>query len=136
EKLVIYQFDSHAQTFRLRQVTGLEPPPAGDPNVHNITLADLGLSADDPLFNTEAPWHLSLPPHLAAWFGAADCYVWPLRARGDVLGALVVEASPLLGRRLTILNGIAHQLAMAMENARLAREVALQERLERELEVG
>jgi sigma-B regulation protein RsbU (phosphoserine phosphatase) len=41
-----------------------------------------------------------------------------------------------LGRRLTILNGIAYQLAMAMENSRLTREVAQQERLERELEVG
>jgi phosphoserine phosphatase RsbU/P len=40
------------------------------------------------------------------------------------------------GRRLSILNGIAHQLALAMENARLAKNVALQERTEREMEVG
>jgi len=50
----------------------------------------------------------------------------------------VVEHVPLnvLGRRLSILDGIAHQLSLAMENARLAREVALQQRLERDVEVA
>jgi sigma-B regulation protein RsbU (phosphoserine phosphatase) len=52
------------------------------------------------------------------------------------LGALVTETVPDLGRRLNILDGIAYQVAMAMENARLAREVVQQERLEREMEVG
>jgi sigma-B regulation protein RsbU (phosphoserine phosphatase) len=39
-------------------------------------------------------------------------------------------------RRMSILSGIAHQLSLAMENARLAREVTLRERMEREMELG
>jgi serine phosphatase RsbU (regulator of sigma subunit) len=136
DKLAIYQYDAQTQTFRLRQAAGLDQPGLTSAAAHNITVSDLGLDPEDPLFSSEAPWHLSLPDGLADWFGATECYVWPLRARDEVLGALVVEAGPLLGRRQTILNGIAHQLAMAMENARLTREVALQERLEREMEVG
>lgn len=136
DQLAIYQFDPQARAFWLRQAAGLDEPPDRGPIPLSIVLDDLGLQADDPLFDTEPPWRLRLPERLTEWFGSQECFVWPLRARGDVLGVLVVQAAPLLGRRLTILNGIAHQLAMAMENARLAREVAAQERLERELEVA
>ncbi|MCC7358181.1 MAG: GAF domain-containing protein [Anaerolineales bacterium] len=136
DKLAVYQYDAPAGAFRLRQVAGLERPADSAAAALNISLGDLGLLADDPLFASEVPWRLRVPPQLLAWFGAPDCFVWPLRANGEVLGALVVEANELMGRRLTIMNGIAYQLAMAMENARLAREVAQQERLERELEVG
>jgi sigma-B regulation protein RsbU (phosphoserine phosphatase) len=136
DRLAIYQYDAAVGVFRLRQLAGLDLAGADRAEAVNIHLADLGLGPEDPLFNSEPPWPLLLPQTLAGWFGSPECYIWPLRARGDVLGALVVEARPLLGRRLTILNGIAYQLAMAMENARLAHEVALQQRLERELEVG
>ncbi|MEP7359351.1 MAG: GAF domain-containing protein, partial [Anaerolineales bacterium] len=136
EKIGIYQYDVLAGAFRLRNVTGLDRPAAAALADRLIALADLGIAPDDELLTSAAPWHITLPAWLAQLFGRPDCYVWPLRARGDVLGALVTEALPMLGRRLTILNGIAYQLAMAMENARLTREVAQQERLERELEVG
>ena len=136
EQIAIYQHDPLAGAFRLRQVTGLDHDAAAALQERAITLTDLGLATDDPLLNTDPPWRLALPPDLAALFGRPDCSIWPLRARGHILGALVTDPQPLLGRRLAILNGIAYQLAMAMENARLTREVAQQERLERELEVG
>jgi serine phosphatase RsbU (regulator of sigma subunit) len=136
DKLLIYQWESPAQAFRARQVVGLERAGTAALMARPVTLADLGLAENDPLFEQPAPWALQLPERLGVVFGGRRCYVWPLRARGDVLGALVVDENPMLGRRLTIMNGIAYQVAMAMENARLAREVALQERLERELEVG
>jgi sigma-B regulation protein RsbU (phosphoserine phosphatase) len=136
ERIGIYQYDSGAEAFRLRHVTGLDRPAADALAGRLIALHDLGLAPEDEMLTSAAPWHITLPTWLAQLFGRPDCYVWPLRARDEVLGALVTEALPLLGRRLTILNGIAYQLAMAMENSRLMREVALQERLERELEVG
>jgi sigma-B regulation protein RsbU (phosphoserine phosphatase) len=136
ERIAIYQYERTAHTFRLRQVTGLEHDAAARLQEKSIVLADLGLARDDPLLESQPPWHLHLPVGLAALFGRDQCSVWPLGARGDILGALVTESVPDLGRRLTILDGIAHQLAMAMENARLTREVAQQGRLERELEVG
>ncbi|MBI4631854.1 MAG: GAF domain-containing protein [Chloroflexi bacterium] len=83
-----------------------------------------------------AALHTTLPPDLASAFGCDQGMVWSLWARGELLGALVVEQGHALGKRLQILDGIAHQLSMAMENARLAREVAVQQRLEREMEVG
>jgi serine phosphatase RsbU (regulator of sigma subunit)/putative methionine-R-sulfoxide reductase with GAF domain len=64
----------------------------------------------------------------------------PLRARGDIVGALLVDrgADELLlsQRRLNILNGIAGQVAVAIENLRLMREVAVQQLLEKELNVA
>jgi sigma-B regulation protein RsbU (phosphoserine phosphatase) len=79
-----------------------------------------------------------LPGLLAECFETERAMVWPLRARGGLLGALMVQYVPLpvLGRRLSILDGIAHQLALALENARLAREVVLQHKLERDIELG
>jgi serine phosphatase RsbU (regulator of sigma subunit) len=95
----------------------------------------LGVIPTEELLQREVPWRLELPPDLAQAFGQPACNAWPLRARGDVLGVLAVEVVPMAGR-LGILNGIAYQLAMAMENARLGTELAQQQRLERELEVG
>ncbi|MGQ0601191.1 MAG: GAF domain-containing protein [Anaerolineales bacterium] len=76
------------------------------------------------------------PERLARAFGSELVRVWPLWARGELFGALVVEHGGELGRRLSILNGIAQQLAVAMENAALVHELAAQQRLERELELG
>jgi sigma-B regulation protein RsbU (phosphoserine phosphatase) len=136
DRFGIYQYDRAIGAFRLRQITGLDREAAARAQAKLVHLADLGLAADDPRLQAPPPWHLKLPPELAALFGREQCSIWPLSARGDILGALVTEALPELGRRQTILDGIAHQLAMAMENERLTGDVAQQERLERELEVG
>jgi phosphoserine phosphatase RsbU/P len=136
EKLAIYQWDDASRGFLLREVSGLERPAATALGELAVTPAQLGLASDDPVFNSDVPWQLPVPPSLAELFGCDRVCVWPLRPREAVLGALVVDAVPMLERRLAIMNGIAHQLAMAMENARLMRDVAEQERLERELEVG
>jgi sigma-B regulation protein RsbU (phosphoserine phosphatase) len=136
DRIAIYQYDRVIGAFRLRQITGLDREAAARLLDKVIVLDDLGLARDDPLLGSPPPWHLTLPAELAALFGRDQCSVWPLVARGDILGALVTESLPELGRRQAILDGIAHQLAMAMENARLTREVAQQMRLERELEVG
>ena len=133
DRVVIYQWDAAAQTFRASQVMGLSQSSAGDLAHWSAGAADLGLENTEP---TARAFSVTLPERLARLMGIETCMVWPLWARGDLLGALVVEAVHPLGRRLSILNGIAHQLAVAMESARLAREVAQQQRLERELEVS
>ncbi|HML22235.1 MAG TPA: GAF domain-containing protein [Aggregatilinea sp.] len=64
----------------------------------------------------------------------------PLIARGHLVGAMLVDHPALGGsidqRRLNILTGIAHQTALALENARLQAEATAAERIERELEVA
>jgi len=64
----------------------------------------------------------------------------PLVARGQQVGAMLVDhpalGGPIDRRRLNILSGIAHQTALALENARLQAEATTAERIERELEVA
>jgi phosphoserine phosphatase RsbU/P len=81
-----------------------------------------------------------LPPILQRLFESPALLGLPLVARGHQVGAMIVDHPALGGsidqRRLNILNGIAHQTALALENARLIAEAAAAERLERELEVA
>jgi sigma-B regulation protein RsbU (phosphoserine phosphatase) len=65
---------------------------------------------------------------------------FPLTSKGDLLGIMVVDyAGPehrSTERLMTILSGIAGQAAIAVENDRLLREAAEQERMRQELEVA
>jgi sigma-B regulation protein RsbU (phosphoserine phosphatase) len=82
-----------------------------------------------------------LPPILHRVFDSPTLLGLPLIARGHLVGAMLVDHPALGGnaidqRRLNILNGIAHETALALENARLQAEASAAERLERELEVA
>jgi len=81
-----------------------------------------------------------LPPALQDLFESPTILGLPLVARGHLVGAMLVDHPALGGqidaRRQSILNGIAHQTALALENARLQAEASAAERLERELEVA
>jgi len=88
-----------------------------------------GIGADCPL-----------PPMLQKIFESPALLGLPLIARGHIVGAMLVDHPALGGqvdqRRLNILSGIAHQTALAVENARLLAEASAAERMERELEVA
>ncbi len=64
----------------------------------------------------------------------------PMASKGDLLGTMLVDyAGPehrSTQRLMAILSGIAGQAAMAVENDRLLREAAEQERMKQELEVA
>ncbi len=81
-----------------------------------------------------------LPPPLAAFPPQGEYMALPLRAKGQVLGALVtleMEGNRRLAtHRRTILTGIANYAAMAIENARLYQQTLQQERLRREIELA
>lgn len=130
ERVAIYRWLPEQEMFRPGRCVGF----TCDAAELAATAAELEI---DPLTPTTHS-HLvyALPERLARGFGTNIVRVWPLWARGELFGALVVEHIGELGRRLNILNGIAHQLSMAMESERLAREVAQQQRLEREMELG
>jgi len=72
--------------------------------------------------------------------GTLSILALPLSAKGKVLGAMLVDyvGAPehFAERWMNILTGIANQTAIAIENTRLYRQEAEQERLERELEVA
>ncbi len=82
-----------------------------------------------------------LPSTLQKLFEIPALIGLPLVARGHLVGAMLVDHPGLDGgamdqRRLNILSGIAHQTALALENARLQAEASAVERMERELEVA
>lgn len=130
ERVAIYRWLPDQQLFRPVQCVGFNATTAE----LSATAADLEI---DPLLpSTQTRLVYALPERLARGFGAEMVRVWPLWARGELFGALAVEHTGELGRRLNILNGIAHQLSMAMESETLAHEVAQQQRLEREMELG
>jgi serine phosphatase RsbU (regulator of sigma subunit) len=136
DRLVIYRWDGATKLFHANQVTGLKKENAALIRRNPWTADDFEI---DPTANTTLPaFQLDLDESQAAIFECSKVMVWPLWARGDLLGALMVEYVPLevLGRRLTILDGIAHQLSLAMDSARLEREVALQHKLERDVEMA
>ncbi|HHX64734.1 MAG TPA: SpoIIE family protein phosphatase, partial [Chloroflexi bacterium] len=63
----------------------------------------------------------------------------PLRAYDRLMGALLVghaDPSPISGRRMNILTGIAHQAALAIETDRLYQRTVHQERLQHEIDLA
>jgi sigma-B regulation protein RsbU (phosphoserine phosphatase) len=82
----------------------------------------------------------ALPPLLHRLFESPTLLGLPLLARGHLVGAMLVDHPALGGtidaHRQSILSGIAHQTAMALENIRLQADASAAERLERELEVA
>jgi serine phosphatase RsbU (regulator of sigma subunit)/signal transduction protein with GAF and PtsI domain len=82
-------------------------------------------------------------PHLARRTSAAghgSFLMLPVSIRGDVVGMMGVDCSGpvqrITQRRMGILNGIANQVGIAVENHRLLEEAAEQERMKKELEVA
>ena len=136
DRVIIYRWDVSAQLFHAGQLSGFKKDNAALIKRTPWTAADFEI---DPATNVTLPaFQLKLTDSQIALFECTRAMVWPLWARGDLLGVLLVEFVPLqvLGRRLSILDGIAHQLSLAMDNARLEREVALQHKLERDVEMA
>lgn len=77
---------------------------------------------------------------MASVLSQGELLILPVSLRGEVAGLMAVDCSAPLRRfterRLSILSGIAGQVAVAVENDRLLRESAEQERLKQELEVA
>jgi len=64
----------------------------------------------------------------------------PLLIKNDIFGVLLVQEAPgglrFRARRLDIINGIAQQAALAIQNDRLQEEMVVRERLETEVELA
>ena len=87
-----------------------------------------------------APAGYAAPDRLLRALQLESPLALPLRARGDIVGMLVVDrgAADLLinQRRLNILSGIAGQSAIAIENVHLIADLAARRLLEKELDVA
>jgi phosphoserine phosphatase RsbU/P len=90
---------------------------------------------------TATYYTIDLPHWLKKVLGQRQAKAFPLNARGQMVGMMVVALSDKNGRslsprRLNILNGIAHQAATAVVNNHLYQEAAERQRLEQELNVA
>ncbi|MBL8056781.1 MAG: SpoIIE family protein phosphatase, partial [Anaerolineales bacterium] len=130
ERAAVFRWQPEREDFQLVQRVGLT---LGENASLSAPAEALGLNAFAPGAAADL---CRLTGALAEAFGGELAMVWPLWARRDLRGALVVAHVGGLGRRRSILDGIAHQLAMAMENAALAAELTQQQRIEREMELG
>lgn len=95
----------------------------------------------DGLSPTGTYYAIQLPDWLEKVLGTEQAFAFPLNARGQLVGAMVIgsmmeNGQSLSTRRLNILTGVAHQAATAVVNNHLYREAAERNRLERELDVA
>ncbi|MCB8980298.1 MAG: SpoIIE family protein phosphatase [Ardenticatenaceae bacterium] len=144
ESCIILIWDDERQQFQPGPSFGINEMGRG-------LLATLALDQDefedisprmaDGLSPTGTYYVIQLPDWLEKVLGTEQAFAFPLNARGDLVGAMVVGAlmengRSLSTRRLNILTGIAHQAATAVVNHHLYQEAAARNRLERELDVA
>lgn len=102
---------------------------------------DITPKSADALSPTGTYYVIRLPEWLEKVLGTEQAFAFPLNARGQLVGAMVIGSQmengrTLSTRRLNILTGIAHQAATAVVNHHLYQEAAERNRLERELDVA
>ncbi len=93
------------------------------------------------LVSTGDYYGIQLPDWMVKVLHTQSAYLFPLNARGNLVGSLIVGASGengylLSSRRLNILTGVAHQAATAVVNHQLYKEAARRSQLEQELAVA
>ncbi len=151
DRCIIYLKDEKETLFRPAQVYGVAREIAPQLMARSYESGDFPLldavRERDELVNVKsrADWEELIPPSFIAHFspherGGALLAV-PLSVKGDVMGAMVTGADRDTGdgfdeRQMEIITGVAQQTAMAVQNARLQREMTERERLERELQLA
>lgn len=100
-------------------------------------LADLHLEPSSlgiqPPYESETPAPISLPAPLVEALGAQNATAVTLSDGTSLLGLLLLEGQEQIGRRLSLLAGIGHQISLRLENTRLVEEAAARRSLEREI---
>jgi sigma-B regulation protein RsbU (phosphoserine phosphatase) len=151
ECCIVFLWDDAESIFRPAQAYGVSR------DAHAALLAQRYAPGDFPLLDDlrerdspvvhalDTPGAGWIPPDFIAHFplasgGSGSLLAVPLSVKGDLLGVMVLEEvhAPRRsrGRWLEIINGIAHQAALAVQSDLLQQEMAERERLERELQLA
>jgi len=154
-RCALFLWNEADQRYRLTQSVGFRPDPtpaetASAGLASSYALAEFALLDSarerDELVIWDRDSADSIPSTLAALIGqdeeeaSPSLIAAPLSVVGEVLGVMLVEearGSPTLGdRRLELLEGIAGQAALAVQNDRLLRDRAERESFERDLQLA
>lgn len=142
---LILVWDEDREAFYAGPSYGLSKMGKGLLTVHEIELGEFLTVRERPadfLTPTATYYALTLPRWLATSMGTKTAHAFPLNARGNRVGLMLVggrvgdNGRSFSIRRLNILNGIAHQAATAVVNNHLYKEAAERDRLEQELNVA
>lgn len=109
-------------------------------DVELTELPGLAQWGDTPTTSESSHYKIQGPAWLETTMDTSQVYLFPLNARGRMVGAMLVglqtAVSRFSTRRLNILTGIAHQAATAVVNNQLYQESAERDRLAQELKVA
>lgn len=152
ERVVLYLWDEDRQVYWPAQHYGLkpgdEPIAPSELAVGTFPLLDAARQQNrlvvHPLKPRTRPrsWLRARPSveNEAPLNGERLLMALPISIRSDLYGVLVVEESDggrrFRARRIEIITGIAQQIALAIQNDRLQREMVLRERLETEVQLA
>ncbi len=123
--LLVYRLGDDGETLHLLHAVGAE-------EVADATLPLQALALDPDLADARRR-NWTLPDALAAGLGQSTALVYPLRARGELRGVLLAPSADDTGPRSAVLDGLARQLALALESAALRDHIMAQRQLEREV---
>jgi serine phosphatase RsbU (regulator of sigma subunit)/putative methionine-R-sulfoxide reductase with GAF domain len=144
ESAVILIWDAEKELFHAGPSYGLNEMQRGLLETLELSREEFQALTDatlEDLRPTGDYYGIYLPDWLGKVMGTSAAYLFPLQARGNLVGALLAGIEPengrgLSSRRLNILTGVAHQAATAVVNHQLYQEAAERSRLEQELGVA
>jgi serine phosphatase RsbU (regulator of sigma subunit) len=140
---VVLIWDDEGQCYRAGPSHGISEMAYGTLESFDIDLKEFPLLEKQELERAgpdSAYYTFKLPAWMSTVLGSSTAGIFPLRARGRLVGVLVVgptkSGQPLSGRRLNIVIGIAQQAAIAVVNDHLYRESAERNRMDQELDMA
>jgi serine phosphatase RsbU (regulator of sigma subunit) len=130
ERVAIYEWDRRGQCFRVAQAVGFTVAESEMIEAIAIVPAEIGLSVN--IIGTRNN-EIILPPALQPAFASKRVLAYALWSRDELQGLMLVSGGSDSPHRRPVLDGVAGQLALALEGAALQAEIAVQGQLEREI---
>ncbi len=123
--------DEASGLLRLGPASGLNRPAFEQLGRLRLEPSDFGLAPPYP--DTETATEIELPTSVQQTVSETDAVIFALSDGQRLVGVLMVGGPSKGPSRRSLLTGIAHQISLRIENARLIEEAAAQRSLEREL---
>jgi serine phosphatase RsbU (regulator of sigma subunit) len=118
-------------TLRPTAMAGLRPTHKAEAGALRFDPGDFGIQP--PIRESDRPITMPVPDGLVKMIGAREAYVFRLSDGEQLLGLLLTDASAGTEEAEALIAGIAHQISLRLENARLMHEMSLRQALETEI---